>query len=187
MRHPVSSIAWILKILDGGSDIPKMDQTFFYRSFILMAGVTRKENSLGIFGATFHEYDRQRPAGLEHFDPAMISQILNEAGRDYLTACQNCVVLNMTSRARKAFRAFLDNLDGNEMRAPDKHELCNHYVRRMSRETRAVDEAAVWDSLRDVEDKVKEKVSAKIQLDEERYGDLPLDGTDRDRETAKKG
>ncbi len=38
----------------------------------------------------------------------------------------------------------------------------------------AVDEAAVWDSLRDeVEDKVKEKVSAKIQLDEERYGNSP--------------
>ncbi len=75
----------LLKILDRGSDIHKMDQMFFCRAFILIAGVTRKENSFGIFGATLHEYDRQRPAGLERFDPAMITQVLIEAGRDYLT------------------------------------------------------------------------------------------------------
>ncbi len=127
---------WVIEILDRGGDISKMDQTFFYSAFILMARITRKENSLGIFGAALHEYDRQRPAGLERFDPAIISQILNKAGRDYLTACQNCTLLNMTSQARKAFWIFLDNLDGNgDMRAPNKHKLYNHYMRRMSQET----------------------------------------------------
>ena len=51
------------------------------------------------------------PAG--RFNCRHVPQMLNYAGKDYLVACQNHVVLNISSRVRKAFSIFFTNLCQN--------------------------------------------------------------------------
>ncbi len=123
-----------------------MDQLFFYRAFMLVSGVTRRPNALGVFGRVLKSYDAIRPANMERFDPSLITQVLNEAGKDYMTACRNHVVLNMTSRVKKAFVVFLDDAYP-AMKAKDKWKLARRLINRLSLRATLEDEPGVWESL----------------------------------------
>ena len=117
---------------------------------------------------------------METFDPSLITQVLNEAGREYLTACQNHVVLNMTGRVKKAFRLFLDD-EYPDMRAPDKWKLVRHFIDRLSQRSTTQEEEAVWNSLRDpVQPELRESASTYMAEQEAAHRDLPLDVPNED-------
>ena len=164
---------WALKTIEDEKEIPEMNQTFFYRAFTVVSGSRRNEAATEVFGKALEKYESMRPPNMERFNPHLVTQVLNEAGTEYLTACKNHVVLSLTARVRKGFLKVLED-EYPGMRAPDKKKLTKHLIDRLSRRSTAEEEEAVWNSLRDpVNRDLRGPASTYMAREETR--DLPLD------------
>ena len=162
----------VLRSLDAGLAIPKLDQTYFYR---LLSTVAGKPDSAAQqeFGFTIPVFEALRPHNMTRFDPRNAMQMLNYAGKGMLTACKNHVVLNISSRAAKAFKLFFKQLP-QQYKAPDRNKVCSLYMRSMERQV--VDAQATWQSLsRPPTAATVSAVQAYIDRDLQQYADLPLD------------
>ena len=165
----------LLRALEAGREVPRMDQTFFYRAFTAVAGATGTGAARDEFGVTLAEYTALRPGGLARFHAAGVTQMLNYAGKDYMTACQNHVVLNISRRVAKAFKAFFGGLDQN-FRAPDRNKVCAHFMRCAERTSDVAATAGVWDGLVvRATHATRNAVEGYITRTLESYADLPLD------------
>jgi len=165
---------YVLRTLDAGEQLPKMDQTFFYRIFTTVAGAP------SIFYAYYADYCALRDAAwhggeADIMDTLHLPQVLNEACKTYLTAARNHVVLNLTRRVRKAFFVFLGSQD-EVLRASDRHKLARYHVGLLSG-TRSLDEEDdVWASLsRDVPAEFRETVTDYTRTQYHGHRALPLD------------
>ena len=106
--------------------------------------------------------------------------MLNYAGKDYMTACKNHVVLNISARVGKAFKLFLDALP-QKFRAEDRNKAKHYYMKRMSRNCGAEEEEPMWQSFKCTP--TEETRAAVVEYIDQRlecYQDLPLDtGSER--------
>ena len=101
--------------------------------------------------------------------------MLNYAGKDYLTACKNHVVLNISARVGKAFKLFFDALPQN-FRAEDRNKARRYFMRRMTREGDPEEEEPMWASFKRVPTaETRAAVVDYVDHKLERYEDLPLD------------
>ena len=160
-----------------GEPIPKIDQTFLYRAHTLIATGIRKK--VYDFGDTLAEFDRLRPEGMERADFSGNLQILNEASREYLTACKNHVSLNMYSRVRKGFVCFLMARAmgvGVILKAKDRDRIARYYMRRMTRQDADADK--LWWSFPQPRTEGMHRlqlfVEERVERNLEQYADLPL-------------
>jgi hypothetical protein len=165
---------WVLKLLEEGEIVPKLDQSLFYAAFTTMAGAT-VDASVEKFGEALQDYHQVRPPNMARFNYRHVPQMLNYAGKDYMTACKNHVVLNISGRVGKAFKLFFDALP-QDFRAEDRNKARRYYMKRMSRECGAEEEEPMWQSFKRVPTpETRAAVAAYINLRLERYADLPLD------------
>ena len=163
---------WVLTLLEQGQIVPKLNQTFFNAAFTTMAGGTLSRPK---FGAALHQYEQVRPADMARFNYRHVSQMLNYAGVEYMIACKNHVVLNISGRVGKAFKLFFDRLP-QHFKAEDRNKARRYYLKRMSRECGPEEEAPMWQSFKSVPTQAtRAAVVAYINLRLERYTDLPLD------------
>eukprot|EP00835_Amoeboradix_gromovi_P005444 NODE_510_length_7452_cov_0.223990.p5 type:complete len:100 gc:universal NODE_510_length_7452_cov_0.223990:3732-3433(-) len=70
---------------------------------------------------------------MQIFDYEYVNQLLNEATKEYLVACKNHVVLNISARVGKAFKADLKALP-QQFKAPDRNKIIRYFMRCMTRE-----------------------------------------------------
>ena len=165
---------YVLKLLEEGEDVPKIDQSLLYAAFTTMAGSTLA-STVEKFGEALQDYEHLRPPDMERFDYRHVPQMLNYAGKDYLTACKNHVVLNISARVGKAFKLFFDALP-QDFRAEDRNRARRYFMRRMTREGGPEEEEPMWVSFKRVPTpETRAAVVDYIDRNLERYADLPLD------------
>ena len=107
--------------------VPKLDQSFFYAAFTVMSGATWHA-TVSMFGQALQDYRAMRPPDMDVFNYRHINQMLNCTGKDYMTACTDNVVLNISARVGKAFKLFFDALP-QEFRAEDRNRLVSTETR----------------------------------------------------------
>jgi hypothetical protein len=101
--------------------------------------------------------------------------MVNYAAKDYMTACKNHVVLNISTRVGKAFKFFFDSLP-QPFRAEDRNKVRRYFMRRMTREGSPEEEEEMWKTLkRQPTQETREAVAIYVSDNLERYTDLPLD------------
>jgi hypothetical protein len=100
------------------------------------------------FRPALDHYNNIRPAQMDQFDYSDVRQMLNYAGKEYMTACKNHVVLNISSRVSKAFNLFFDGLP-QKFRAVDRNKARKYYMRRHYLEWSPSHERAMWASFND--------------------------------------
>src|SRR3569832_19001 len=105
------------------------------------------ERTIDKLNPSLSEYNLLRPKHMEHFNYEYINQMLNYAGKDYLTACKNHVVLNISGRVGKAFKLFFKALP-QKFKAEDCNKARRYFMRRMSREAGPKEEEDMWNSLK---------------------------------------
>ncbi|RLN94198.1 hypothetical protein BBJ28_00025223, partial [Nothophytophthora sp. Chile5] len=165
---------YVLKLLEEGEDVPKIDQSLLYAAFTTMAGGTWA-STVEKFGEALQDYEHLRPAQMKRFDYTYVNQMLNYAGKDYLTACKNHVVLTISARVGKAFKLFFDALP-QDFRAEDRNRARRYFMRRMTREGGSEEEAPMWASFKRVPTAAtRSAVVDYVDRNLERYADLPLD------------
>ena len=165
---------WALKLLEEGEAVPVLDQSLFYAAFTTMAGAS-VDASVEKFGEALQDYEHARPQGMSRFNYRHVNQMLSYAGKDYMTACKNHVVLNISGRVGKAFKLFFDALP-QDFRAEDRNKARRYYMKRMARECGPEEEQPMWDSFkREPTPETRAAVVAYINYRLERYADLPLD------------
>ena len=76
---------WVLKLLKEGEIVPELNQTFFNAAFTTMAGATVSRTK---FGEALQDYEQERPDGMYRFNYRHVNQMLNNAGKEYMTACK---------------------------------------------------------------------------------------------------
>ena len=90
---------FVLYNIETNTEIPEMDQSFFYWAFTHIAGSNfapeRHGNALLEYRCLF---------GIREFDYKYISQSINYTGLSFLTNCQNHIVLNIKKRLKKQFK-----------------------------------------------------------------------------------
>ena len=165
---------YVLKLLKEGEDVPKIDQSLLYAAFTTMAGSTLA-GTVEKFGEALQDYEHRRPPDMKRFDYRHVPQMLNYAGKDYLTACKNHVVLNISARVGKAFKLFFDALP-QDFRAEDRNKVRRYFMRRMTREGGPAEEEPMWASFKRVPTpETRAAVVDYVASSLERYADLPLD------------
>ena len=165
---------FVIKLLEEGEAVPKLDQTFFYGAFTTMAG-GQKDSTIAKFGEALQDYIDLRPQNMERFHYKHVNQMLNWAGKDYMTACKNHVVLNISGRVGKAFKLFFQSLP-QKFRAEDRNKARRYYMRRMTREAGPEEEDPMWQSFTRVPaPETRAAVSQYVEDNMQRYSDLPLD------------
>ena len=132
---------YVLKLLEEGDEVPKLDQSFFYAAFTSMAGAEKAE-TMEMFGEALQDYNHLRPQNMERFDYRHVNQMLNYAGKDYMINCRNHVVLNISARVRKAFKLLFQSLP-QQFKAEDWEKARHCFMRRMSRKAGPEEEQAM--------------------------------------------
>jgi hypothetical protein len=163
---------WVLKLLEEGKIVPKLNQSFFYAAFTTIAGATKSAEK---FGKALEEYKHMRPPTMAQFNYRHVGQMINEAAKEYMIACQNHVVLNISGRMGKAFKLFFDALP-QDFRAEDRNKARCYYMKRMTHECGPEEEEPMWQSFKHVPTpETRAAVVAYINHRLERYQNLPLD------------
>ena len=167
---------YVLKLLKDENNIPKLDQSFFSSAFTSMATCKGQHKSVKEkFRPALDEYNNVRPPQMDKFDYSDVVQMLTYAAKEYMTACKNHVVLNISSRVSKAFKLFFDGLP-QKFRAVDRNKARKYYMRRHSLECGPGHERAMWDSFNDQPtEETRAAVNDYIKAHLERYASLPLD------------
>ena len=103
----------ILRCLRENIELPELNQTFFYRCMVQVTRNSEREmHPIPLKKDTcieegFKEYKRMRSPDVPWPLKNYCTQALNYAGKDYLTACKNHVVLNFYGRLRKYWKRSL--------------------------------------------------------------------------------
>ena len=127
------------------------------------------------FGEALQVCERVRPQDIDWFHYYHVPQMLNYAGKDYMTACKNHMVFNISARVGKAFRLFFDAFP-HRFRAEDRNKAKHYYMKRMSHECSAEEGEPMWQSFkRTPTEETQAAVVEYIDQRLERYQDLPLD------------
>ena len=165
---------YILTLLEQNQPVPKLDQSLFYGAFTTMAGANLRK-TVEKFGPALQDYRELRPLNMAKFDCKNVTQMLNYAGKEYMTACMNHVVLNISGRVGKAFKLYFQSLP-QQFKAADRNKARRYFMRRMTREGNAEDEDPMWLSFNIAPTlETRAAIATYVQVNLERYSDLPLD------------
>ena len=164
----------MLHLLAGDTVVPELDQTYFYRAFTLAAG-SRHPAAVQVFGAAYVHYESLRPVDMLRFDYEYVSQLVNEEAKEYLVASKNHVVLNISARVSKSFRASLKALP-QQFKAPDRNKIIRYFMRCMTREGGLHEEELMWSTLTlPASPATKQFVHSYTEQHLQDYAQLPLD------------
>jgi hypothetical protein len=164
----------VLRLLERGDVVPEIDQSLLSKTFTTMAGLTLP-STVALFGEALQDYKDLRPHDMELFDSKHVNQMLNYAGKDYLTACRNHIVLNISARVGKAFKLFFDALP-QDFGAEDRNKARRYFMRYMTREEGPDEELSMWNSFKRVPTvETQAAVVEYVNRNLEWYADLQLD------------
>jgi len=103
----------ILRCLREDIQLPELNQTFFYRCMVQVTRNNEREKCPipcqkdTCIEEGFKEYKTMRSTGITWPLKNNCTQALNYAGKDYLTACKNHVVMNFYGRLKKYWQRSL--------------------------------------------------------------------------------
>ncbi|GAB9476925.1 hypothetical protein Gpo141_00013984 [Globisporangium polare] len=127
---------YVLKLLEEGKGVSLLNQSPLYAAFTTVTGATRA-NTVKKFGEALKEYNYLRRPDMERVNCRHVPQMLNYAGKDYLTACKNHVVLNLSAQVGKACKVFFDALP-QRFRAEDRNNVRRDFERMLKTDGYAV-------------------------------------------------
>ena len=124
---------FVLKLLEAKEEVPELNQTFLYGVVFTTMSGAKHPSTIEKLGNALLSYERLRPSDMERFDSRHLNQMLNYACADYLTACKNHVVLNISARVSKAFKYFFDALPPplphQKFCAEDRNKVRRYFMR----------------------------------------------------------